>query len=551
MPVVFNTTKIKFTDKTLFKADSWSWDFGDGQTSTDQSPTHTYSTTGLFTVTLVSTCGSRTSTKTLDIEIDVAVLVIFEQYDGPFVWPGCVYTDGVNYYSTYSVSGENRVKYSPIGTNPANATDCVFGAPITGGGSIIGVNKTVWSGSIVIDPHTCVSSGILQVILNREGGFGAYDFPGSPGSFATFTGTSIESLFNLVFANRGTFGSGLMTQFNTPDSFVRRWYSPAAPGGYFAGSFGGPFNSIWCQGYTTDATYSNLVTIQQLGYTIARTGDPARLQTITSFDPVTRTLVGNKSRMRFPLLSVDATKPFLNIDVIFLVTPSVGAPYNLTISTQYPITGPTLVDTIVNYPQIVGATVYAVSWAFSYFNSVFDDFELYVPNIEYTQLTPIVNWNAIANFLCPPPNTNCWDDYEQYSVGPLASMTYGYRWNGDGTFFTKDPTNAYDDFESYPIGSIIILSLGVGWSGPGGLGIAIYYGTWDDFESYATGAISALTFNPTNTSSSNSPWSGNGVFFIVDYTITYDDFESYPTGAITALTFTVAGDFWTGNGIQV
>ena len=34
---------------------AWSWDFGDGNTSTEQSPSHTYASEGTFTVTLTAT----------------------------------------------------------------------------------------------------------------------------------------------------------------------------------------------------------------------------------------------------------------------------------------------------------------------------------------------------------------------------------------------------------------------------------------------------------------------------------------------------------------
>ena len=45
---------IQFTDLSA-AAVSWSWDFGDGTTSTDQNPLHTYSLVGNYTVSLVAT----------------------------------------------------------------------------------------------------------------------------------------------------------------------------------------------------------------------------------------------------------------------------------------------------------------------------------------------------------------------------------------------------------------------------------------------------------------------------------------------------------------
>jgi PKD repeat protein len=56
---------VAFTDNTTNNPTSWSWDFGDGATSTVQNPSHTYNTAGNYTVSLTSTnsCGSDTQTK--------------------------------------------------------------------------------------------------------------------------------------------------------------------------------------------------------------------------------------------------------------------------------------------------------------------------------------------------------------------------------------------------------------------------------------------------------------------------------------------------------
>ena len=44
---------VHFTDKSTGKVDDWFWEFGDGYTSTESNPTHSYSDTGWFNVTLI------------------------------------------------------------------------------------------------------------------------------------------------------------------------------------------------------------------------------------------------------------------------------------------------------------------------------------------------------------------------------------------------------------------------------------------------------------------------------------------------------------------
>ncbi|AKB80284.1 cell surface protein [Methanosarcina horonobensis HB-1 = JCM 15518] len=57
---------VSFTDSSTGSPTAWSWNFGDGTSSTQKSPTHTYSTAGNYTVTLTAsnTAGSNTVTKT-------------------------------------------------------------------------------------------------------------------------------------------------------------------------------------------------------------------------------------------------------------------------------------------------------------------------------------------------------------------------------------------------------------------------------------------------------------------------------------------------------
>ncbi|MDD4985844.1 MAG: DUF2341 domain-containing protein, partial [Dehalococcoidales bacterium] len=61
----YSPVTVQFTDTSTINPTSWAWDFGDGTTSIEQNPVHTYSTYGTNTVTLTATngYGSNTITK--------------------------------------------------------------------------------------------------------------------------------------------------------------------------------------------------------------------------------------------------------------------------------------------------------------------------------------------------------------------------------------------------------------------------------------------------------------------------------------------------------
>ena len=62
---------VSFTDSSTNSPTSWSWNFGDGGTSTAQNPSHTYNTVGLYTVALTATnaYGNNTNTKSNYIDV--------------------------------------------------------------------------------------------------------------------------------------------------------------------------------------------------------------------------------------------------------------------------------------------------------------------------------------------------------------------------------------------------------------------------------------------------------------------------------------------------
>jgi len=62
---------VEFTDQTGFLVESWSWNFGDGQSSTEQHPVHVYERPGTYSVTLTATGsdGPKSLTKTSYINV--------------------------------------------------------------------------------------------------------------------------------------------------------------------------------------------------------------------------------------------------------------------------------------------------------------------------------------------------------------------------------------------------------------------------------------------------------------------------------------------------
>ena len=68
---------VQFIDSSVNSPTSWVWSFGDGGTSTEQNPSHTYSGTGSYTVTLTVTNsgGSDTVSSSGYITVDASVPV--------------------------------------------------------------------------------------------------------------------------------------------------------------------------------------------------------------------------------------------------------------------------------------------------------------------------------------------------------------------------------------------------------------------------------------------------------------------------------------------
>ncbi len=106
---VFPSVPVQFTDLSK-NATKWVWDFGDGSGSTKQNPTHTYSSAGIYTVSLTVSNSNGTDSKLATVNVV------------PKGSPAPSYAFITNLNSnTVSVinTGNNNVTATvPVGTNP-------------------------------------------------------------------------------------------------------------------------------------------------------------------------------------------------------------------------------------------------------------------------------------------------------------------------------------------------------------------------------------------------------------------------------------------------
>ncbi len=66
-PVIGQT--VQFTDTSKGSPSSWSWDFGDGGSSTGKDPAHTYTSAGTYTVRLTASKGSNSSSASRSVTV--------------------------------------------------------------------------------------------------------------------------------------------------------------------------------------------------------------------------------------------------------------------------------------------------------------------------------------------------------------------------------------------------------------------------------------------------------------------------------------------------
>jgi PKD repeat protein len=209
--------EVQFTDtsEATPPVDEWYWDFGDGTTSTEQDPLHTYATTGIFTVTFVVTnaVGSDTTSGVISVyDLPVATFaydpavgyapldVVFTNTSQFAENPTWDFGDGSfgagdNVTHTYATTGTFTVELtvtSPYGCGDARATDLVQVLepgqclPVT----IVAVNQAPLG--CVVDFDATLTGDAPFTYLWDFGSFGTFTVPTPTvdfGATGVYTGT--------------------------------------------------------------------------------------------------------------------------------------------------------------------------------------------------------------------------------------------------------------------------------------------------------------------------------------------------------------------------
>jgi len=146
---------VRFTDTSTGEIETWAWDFGDGNSSTEQNPVHTYEIPGNYSVTLNASnaYGTSTLTKPDYIRVTGKSFANFVIDENVFVYGNALQFSGNNVYgpgATVIVTGDLDTADTNLGASIA-VTDIYIDGDVALNHGSAGLGSSEEPGSIQIN----------------------------------------------------------------------------------------------------------------------------------------------------------------------------------------------------------------------------------------------------------------------------------------------------------------------------------------------------------------------------------------------------------------
>lgn len=212
---------INFTDLSFSPGGvtSWVWDFGDGNSSMSQNPTHAYTAAGTYTVILTANNGSSSldEVKLNYITINPLPQPSFTLSNPPCTLPASVSvsnvtpTSGVSYQWNFG-NGQTSTAQNP--TNPSYSTEGTFNVQLTVTNTSTGCSNSTSQALNIFNYNTAFTPSETTVCAGSSVSFTDNSSPGT-NSYAWTFGNGQNSTFSsptVVYNNPGTYTVTLTSQ---------------------------------------------------------------------------------------------------------------------------------------------------------------------------------------------------------------------------------------------------------------------------------------------------------------------------------------------------
>jgi PKD repeat protein len=179
---------VTLTDFSTNSPSTWAWNFGDGTSSSQQNPTHTYSTAGTYSVTLTvsNDAGSNSTTQIIVVNANPVVALLSNDSDN------LVCDNG------------GLIQLIPTPTNASLTGTGVVTSTFDPSLANVGVNTLTAS---YTDANGCQASAQLSIIVEQCAGLSDQSntsievFPNPNSGFFTIKGADINSLLKIMDLN--------------------------------------------------------------------------------------------------------------------------------------------------------------------------------------------------------------------------------------------------------------------------------------------------------------------------------------------------------------